>query len=277
MVHVELKGDESYFERIKFPESNDMWGAKIGKLSKLPHVIIASCVSPALYSLQSYPIIIVFPDTTRQDIMDDWKQISEYRTELNRVQGVGSMETIELHQTVYRLHDEFKMSYLEIARFLNFEILVALFAGLRLGEDGGTVQDKILIFNFRKILIDYGNTIVEVQAIQDAATTKLIRGKLPWNLDRGPFTPEKIREMVRYFESLVTTQNFIIDLRRDYLLIFVHLNNARELVRSYYRKQYKVGKKEEKLFQKWNQMVSMICKDLEKYTKLFVPNIKGMG
>lgn len=277
MKEVRVIGGENYPEISKFPKEDDLWNANISNKFELDHVVMAVCVSPAISILQGYPIIVVYPDTTRQDIIDDWQQICQYRDYLNNAQGVFSKSETAVVQTAYRLHTEFKMSYLEISRFFNFEILVFLCAGLGLVEEIGTRSTEAMTFLFERFLAACGYTIDDVQAVQEKATNELNRGKLFWDLDSGPYSPEKIREMIRYFGKSVTDEYFKIDRRNDFLLVFNFCTNSRELVKKYYRRQYEVGNKEERLFQKWNRLMTLIIKDLLIHQENYYPNLPDMG
>ena len=256
-----------------YPNIDELWNANISNIVKLNHVVIASCVSSAINLFQSYPVIIVNPNTTRQDIMDDWRQIKEYRTILNSNQGVFSKPEASFNQTIYRLHNEFKMSYQEIARFLNFEMLVFLFAGLGLGEEHGSTSNEYLIQIFERFLLSHGHTLLYAIRVFRDAKYALEEGKLPWNLDTGPFNSRKIREAVREFAKLVNGENFIVDRKADYLPYFFIYMNSRELIESNFRKQYVVGIKENKLFQKWDRMITLIRKDFLKHQEAFAPKL----
>ncbi len=276
MKEIRVIGGENYPEISKFPKEDDLWNANVSNVSDLDHVVMAVCVSPAINILQGYPIIIVYPDTTRQDIIDDWQQICQYRDYLNNAQGVFSKSETAVVQTAYRLHTEFKMSYLEIARFFNFEILVFLCAGLGLVEEIGTRSTESMTFLFERFLAACGDTI-DVQAVKEQATNELNRGSLYCDLDSGPCSPQKIREMIRYFGKSVTKKYFRIDRRNDFLVVFSFFPNSRELVKKYYRRQYKVGNKEERLFQKWDRMIILILKDFLKHQEAFYPKLPDMG
>jgi len=277
MEEIRVIGGENFPDISKYPKEDDLWNANISKISQLDHVVIASCVSSALNILLSYPVIIVYPNTTRQDIMDDWQQISGYRTLLNNNQGVFSKAEGSLKQTVYRLHNEFKMSYQEIARFLNFEMLVFLYAGLGLGEEHGSTSNEYLIQIFERFLLSYGYTLLDAKRRYRDAKYALEEGKLPWSLDAGPFDSKKIREDVREFAKFVQDENFTIDRKADSLLLFcLHLTSG-ELVKKYYRRQCEVGNKEERLFQKWNRMIILILKDFLKHQEAFYPKLPDMG
>jgi hypothetical protein len=273
MEEIRVIGGENYPDISKYPKEDDLWNANISNISHLDHVVIASCVSSALDILQSYPVIIVYPDTTRQDVIDDWGKIKEYRTELNSIQGVFSTAGGSLKQTVYRLHNEFKMSYQEIARFLNFEMLVFLCAGLGLSEEYGSTSNEYLIEIFERFLLSYGYTLIDAKRIFRNAKYAMEEGKLPWNLDTGPFDSRKIREAVREFSKLVDDENFIIDRKVDNLPLFFIYTNSRTHIENKFRKQYKVGTKEEKLFQKWNRLIILILKDFLKHQEAFFPKL----
>jgi hypothetical protein len=277
MDEIRVIGDEDYPEISKFPKEDDLWNANISNISELDHVVMAVCVSPAINILQGYPVIIVYPDTTRQDIIDDWRQICQYRDSLNNAQGVFSKSVTAVVQTVYRLHTEFKMSYLEIARFLNFEILVFLCAELSIVEEGETISTKGLILFFERFLAACGYTIDDVQAVKEKATNELSRGRLYWNLDSGPYSRAKIREMVRYFGKSVTDEYFTIDRRNDFLVVFCFCTNSRELVKKYYRRQYEVGDKEDKLLKKWERLITLIRKDFLIHQEMYRANLPDMG
>lgn len=260
-----------------YPNIAELWNANISSIVKLNHVVIASCVSSAINLFRSYPVIIVNPDTTRQDIMDDWWQICQYRDSLNNAQGVFSKSETAVIQTVYRLHTEFKMSYLEIARILNFEILVFLCAELSIVEEEETISTKGLILFFERFLAACGYTIDDVQAVKEQAANELSRGRLYWNLDSGPYLRAKIREMVRYFGKSVTDEYFSIDRRNDFLVVFCFCTNSRELVRKYYRRQYEVGDKEVKLLKKWERLITLIRKDFLIHQEMYRANLPDMG
>jgi len=277
MKEIRVIGGENFPDINEYPKKDDFWNANVSNVSDLDHLVMAVCVSPAINILQGYPIIIVYPDTTRQDIIDDWQQICQFRDYLNNTQGVFSKPETAVVQTVYRLHTEFKMSYQEIARFVNLEILVLLCAGLGLVKEIGTISTEGMILLFERFLAASGYTSDEVQAKKEQATNELNRGRLNWNLDSGPYSPQKIREMIRYFGKSVTDEYFKIDRRNDFLVAFSFCTNSRVLVQRYYRRQYEVGNKEESLFTKWNRLIILILKDLLKHQELYYPNIPDMG
>ena len=273
MEEIRVIGGENYPDTSKYPKEDDLWNANISNIVNLEHVVVASCISSALNILRRYPVIIVYPETTRQNIMDDWGKIKEYRTDLNSIQGVFSGAETAFNQTVYRLHNEFKMSYKEIARFLNFEIVVFLCAGLGLVEELGRTSNEFPIQIFERFLVSYGYTIDEVQSFKDDARDALIKGKLPWNLNILPYSGPKIREMVRAFEKLVNDDNFIIDRKANYLPLFIINMNSRKLVENYFRKQYEVGNSEEKSFTNWHQLIKSIFRDLWKHQEEYYPKL----
>ena len=216
MEKIVVNGGENYPDTSKYPDKDDFWNSNISNVTKLNHVTMAGCISAALDILVCYPVIIVYPGTTKKDIMDDWWQIKEYRNKFSYIQGVFSKPELAFYQTVYRLNREFNMSYGEIAKFLNFEILVLLCAGIGLVEaPGNTPNVAFWIEIFKKFLVSYGYTIDEAQMFSVDATESLNQGKLPWDLHTGPYIGPKIREIVRAFEKLVNDENMIIDRKAD--------------------------------------------------------------
>lgn len=159
MEEIKIIGGEDYPDISKYPQKDDFWNANIENITELDHVYVASCVSPAMGIRNINSIILLKPGTTQRDILNDWQQIKKFRENLDNAFGNFNKPELSYHQTAYRLHRDFDMSYGELKKFLNFQILTYLCLGFDIVQETGSKETEIWIQVFEKYLVSFGNTI----------------------------------------------------------------------------------------------------------------------
>lgn len=278
-IRIDLDDDSiNEIANQSFPRKDDLWNAHITKTNRIGDLLIAGCYSPRLDIYGENLIIIVTPYTSREDIIGNWGEIIERRERITAFFGDFGRRQLYVRQTVFRLHNDFRMSYSEIALFLNAEILVFLCLGLGL-VNGTSEQQKQFMFDlFDDHLIAFGFSQYDVEEYREEAILAIKDKKCPRNFSGGPINSRMIREAIRGLSSKIEVQNISIDKRRD-LLMFYILNGTE---RAYVYKLFLMSFPDDEHYinlhiAKWLKMFKMIVKDLAVNLKDYLLQLPSVG
>ncbi len=275
MEHITIVGGEGYPDVSKFPKEDDYWNANVSNIKELNNVKIASCVCPLLGVSNIYSIIILESGTTQSDILDDWQGILEFREKLKGNYGKLKNPLFSYHQSVYRLHNDFNLSYGEIAKYLNFQILIYLCIDFGLVQLPGMEEPNIFRIFFYQFLMAFGYKTDDADAYYKEVKKDLNNGKFPWKLSKGPIAADTIRDRIKYFNKKVNEENLIIDRTIERLFDPFILMGSWEFLMELYERTYKVTIKEKQLFDKWYDLRNLIISDMLLHMKEFYPTPPG--
>lgn len=238
------------------PNEDDYWNSNISNISTLDNVIVASCVSVATDFRNVNLVLFISPGTTIQEIIDDWWQIKAIRDNISNVFGYLPNSELSFHQAVYRLHEEFNMSYKEIAEFLNYEILIPLCVGIQFVLSENEPLPDSFFRNFEECLISFGVSSDAVNDWAKLAKINLSNDKFPWTPEAGPITRSMVREKVRQFRSKVKEDGLQIDINADktrYFADWVGYHQRKALSRLW-NKTYGDQVSYKRKFRKWYEI-----------------------
>lgn len=227
-IKVILDGDIPDFSDI--PNPNDKWNAHITKVNNLNGLSVAGCISPRLGISQGYLIVIFTPKTTREDIIQNWGKIVERREKIAAFYGEFKNSELYRRQTAYRLHNDYKLGYGEIAQFLNVELLVYLCIGL--GIVGDSNESKKLYGNalYEDYLLSFGFSQKDVEEYREMAIQRFDNKECPWGLSTGPLDIAMIRESVRSFTVIIKKNEVTLDRSKDLMSDFYRFWDERNYV-----------------------------------------------
>ncbi len=246
----------------QFPDNLEFWNSNISNVSMLDHVKVASCVSAAKNVKRVCLVLIITSSTTIRDILEDWWKIASIRDNIASAYGDYSKSELVFHNTAYRLHEEYHMSYKDIADFLNFEILFLL-TGIDLIPTDIHLNGDDNSSGFEDCLISFGISSEEAREWSKFAEENINKEKFPWLPESGPITRSMVREKVRQFKDKVDNHGLSIDWMPSKLKEFSDLEsiNKRKALLKLWEKSYGIQDFFENRFVKWNKLRTEIYTD----------------
>ena len=250
-------------------ELNDYFNARVSKVVKLNHVFVVCSILPRFNIKRSNYnrvnlLILVDPGTTQQDIKDDWKQIIKIRDKVAEYNGIVKVRKLSISQTAFRLKYEFKMSYPEIAKFFNFEIIVVLSRALDLVNEPIENDYDEFMKEFDNYFVSLGYKLDEAKDYAEYAKKEIEKGRFPWRFEAGPFTGGNVREQVREFKEKVIDSSISLNKTHDYIIGYIWNNQDRDNMYSLYKKTYRINDSDQKLLTKFDRVYSLISKNIFK-------------
>ncbi len=246
-------------DSYEVPKEDDTWNAHITKISNLGHVYISGCVTPKINILECYSIIFITPNTTKKDIIQDWKKIEKVRDDLASMQGSSTGYAFDYRQFVYELHKVHGLGYGELAKFLNLELMVIMSIGLQVVQEYRIIDPDRFLLYFHNFLFAFGFVEEEIVSWKEKAETELHQGKLPWKPDFGPFEQDKVREYVRSFSKVISNKEIKLSGKSLDLLHFFELYESRSFIINLLYKSYPLDKKKySRYVEKWQILTALM-------------------
>jgi len=277
--------DDNYFfevykkiieEESEIPSIDDRWNACISEISKFNHVHVASFITPAMDISEIHMMIIVQPSTTRQDIIDDWKEISDYRDSLLRLYGILKNFKLKYRQKVSRLNSDFGMGYGTIAKFLNYQLIL-----LFLSQESAEMNPQLdFPANYEQVflehLVAFGYSENDAKEYYNLVQADIQEGRFPWHYRHGPFDSMRIRNNLREF----TKEQGLgwLETKLQYLDDYLFENNIEIIARQCFEKSFKINRSDERFFREVQEVKSRIKDEvLENLKDLIFPEPPDMS
>ena len=282
MFDEEKFWDEFNLDNLDFekdlPIKSDRWNASISEITEFDHVKVASFITTALYPPDINMMIIVFPGMKRQDILDDWQKIIEYRDNLSKAFGKVKRPELLFRQNAFRLHRDYKMGYGSIANFLNFHIVGLFLHGLYKKKSDPYESDYYIWFCVIDHLIAFGYSKEDAIDYIDLVSERLSKKKFPWKLNDGTFSSSLIRNHIR--ELVRQDKESSLILKRNMLTLDTYIldSGVYEYIKELYVKTFELSNSERRSFNNWEKIKKQLYLDfLNHITEFFVPDLPDMG
>ena len=253
--------EKDIVEEGVLPKGDDRWNARISKITELEHVLVASFITPEMNIRDINMMIIVLSGTTRQDIIDDWQEISDYQDRLAKSWGKLKKPELAYRQNAFRMHRDYKMGYGNIAKFLNFHILVLLLYGYSLNKVGRKFEADFFIQSFKDHLVAFGYSKEDAKEYFNLANDELKMENFPWRLDNGPFHTMNIRNNLREFVKKDNDGFLILNRSLETLDEYCLHHDIERILIELYRNTFKMNKSDRSTFNKWEKIKKEIIED----------------
>ena len=162
--------------------------------------------------------LTVDEETTRDDLHNNWARIADAREQLKRYQGSNeSVFKIALMEELKKQR-RLKVSYGDLAKDLNFDALLYLYAAAE--NKMGETYTQMQMFYFYNLLSSLSIKSKDFQKWEDQGRNTLSQiEKLSW-LATGPITGQRVAKSLRKYEEKLEYKEVIIktDIDETYFL-----------------------------------------------------------